>query len=425
MRRTMLTAVGALALLLPAAAQATPTITSVTPAKVTIGDAATISGTVDSLAAGEHVQLQQQIAGTWTQVGIASVTTAGGAWKVGFKPRSGGALKAVQTTGTFGESAPTSIAVAPKVLSARLVGGTVYPFLGTTAVWKVAPATYPNAKVRVNISIDGRAAGWTTGRIRGGTATVNVPTNGTGRFTFQLVLPKQAAFAQVGDKRLKFNVRTNSVGSGSSSMWVRSLRAGLQFRGFYTTSSGGFDARMGESVIAFHKAYGLSRSSSFNASDWTVLTKRAVAVSYPRAGAHIEIDKGRQILMQVKNGKPWMIIHVSTGRTGNTPAGTHKILWKGEWVPSFYETLLYKSMAFQGGFAIHGYPSVPTTPASHGCVRVPMWIAPRLYSVSPVGEAVYVYERGSGATVSVGRSGAADTPELTGADPATYGDEFP
>lgn len=29
--------------------------------------------------------------------------------------------------------------------------------------------------------------------------------------------------------------------------------------------------------------------------------------------------------------------------------------------------------------AIHGYPSVPAYPASHGCVRVPMWIAPSLF----------------------------------------------
>ena len=36
-------------------------------------------------------------------------------------------------------------------------------------------------------------------------------------------------------------------------------------------------------------------------------------------------------------------------------------------------------MYFLRGFAIHGYPSVPPYPASHGCVRVPMWIAQQLY----------------------------------------------
>jgi lipoprotein-anchoring transpeptidase ErfK/SrfK len=48
-------------------------------------------------------------------------------------------------------------------------------------------------------------------------------------------------------------------------------------------------------------------------------------------------------------------------------------------------------MTFHGNFAIHGYYSVPVYPASHGCVRVPMWLADWLYDRSFVGERVYVY----------------------------------
>ena len=36
---------------------------------------------------------------------------------------------------------------------------------------------------------------------------------------------------------------------------------------------------------------------------------------------------------------------------------------------------LYHPMYFLRGFAIHGYPSVPAWPASHGCVRIPLWLA--------------------------------------------------
>ncbi|MCW2924546.1 MAG: putative peptidoglycan binding domain 1:ErfK/YbiS/YcfS/YnhG, partial [Thermoleophilia bacterium] len=92
------------------------------------------------------------------------------------------------------------------------------------------------------------------------------------------------------------------------------------------------------------------------------------------------------------------------------------------YVPSLYGSLLYRSMAFQGAFAIHGYPSVPTTAASHGCVRVPMWIADTLYRRTPVGTPVLVYE-GPGATgASLGqRAGTAvDLPELSGVDVAPY-----
>jgi lipoprotein-anchoring transpeptidase ErfK/SrfK len=46
---------------------------------------------------------------------------------------------------------------------------------------------------------------------------------------------------------------------------------------------------------------------------------------------------------------------------------------------------------FKGGFAIHGYPSVPAYRASHGCVRIPMWIAPSLFSAHGLGTTVVVH----------------------------------
>jgi lipoprotein-anchoring transpeptidase ErfK/SrfK len=51
------------------------------------------------------------------------------------------------------------------------------------------------------------------------------------------------------------------------------------------------------------------------------------------------------------------------------------------WYPSY----------FLRGFAIHGYPEVPAYPASHGCVRVPMWLAPKLFERIPFGSSIYVY----------------------------------
>lgn len=52
---------------------------------------------------------------------------------------------------------------------------------------------------------------------------------------------------------------------------------------------------------------------------------------------------------------------------------------------------LYDPMYFTGGYAIHGNPSVPPFPASHGCVRVPMWLASVLYADTPYGQTVYVH----------------------------------
>jgi lipoprotein-anchoring transpeptidase ErfK/SrfK len=94
----------------------------------------------------------------------------------------------------------------------------------------------------------------------------------------------------------------------------------------------------------------------------------------------------------VRNGTVTGTLHVSTGATGNTPVGRWDVLWKA---PSTHTWLgpaiLYRTMTFHGGFAIHGFSPVPAYPASHGCVREPIWAANWTYEQTPVGTAVDVY----------------------------------
>ncbi|MCW2920414.1 MAG: ErfK/YbiS/YcfS/YnhG family protein [Thermoleophilia bacterium] len=415
---------GAAVLLVPSSAFAVPTITELTPATVQAGSSVVATGTVAPVAAGELVQLEQQLDGAWTKVGQLASTDAGGAWRVTFNPQVGGQVRATQLSTTGGSSAELAVQVAPKVLSAKLARGTIYPFLNARATWRVAPATYPDGRVTIDLSIDRRAAGTVQATIRHGIVTATIPTKGVGRFNAKLNLPARGGFAETSAATpLSFVVRGARVGSGSSRAWNTSLRAALRFRGVHVPGGSSFDSRMGESVIAFHKAYGRARTTTFEASDWKRLTRSAIAVRDRSAGLHIEIDKGRQILMQVRNGKPVMVVHVSSGATGNTPAGRWKVQWKGDWVPSLYGSLLYKSMAITGAYAIHGYPSVPTSPASHGCVRVPMWIAATLYRRSPVGTPIFIYEGPGTTRPSLGRGHRADVPELAGIDARRWADE--
>ena len=51
------------------------------------------------------------------------------------------------------------------------------------------------------------------------------------------------------------------------------------------------------------------------------------------------------------------------------------------------------SVYFHGGYAVHGYPSVPATyPASHGCLRVPIPNSHHIYSSVRLGETIFVYK---------------------------------
>ena len=99
------------------------------------------------------------------------------------------------------------------------------------------------------------------------------------------------------------------------------------------------------------------------------------------------------MLYVVRGGRVALIVPVSTaGIPGHfTPEGRFAIYRKVVGFDPSPLGTLFDPMYFTGGYAVHGNPSVPPYPASHGCVRVPMWIAPYLFQTNSYGETVYVY----------------------------------
>jgi L,D-transpeptidase catalytic domain/Putative peptidoglycan binding domain/PKD domain len=147
----------------------------------------------------------------------------------------------------------------------------------------------------------------------------------------------------------------------------------------------GFDTS--DAVVAFQKLHGLPRTGTTDARFWRALSVAHVPFArYP--GTHVEVSKELQVLLMVRNGEVTLVVPVSTGATGNTPLGVFHVYSK---VPGYNAKEMYYSSFFIGGFAIHGYHDVPYYPASHGCVRIPIWVATRVYSLIDYGTAVYVY----------------------------------
>jgi peptidoglycan hydrolase-like protein with peptidoglycan-binding domain len=142
-----------------------------------------------------------------------------------------------------------------------------------------------------------------------------------------------------------------------------------------------------DAVVAFQKLHGLPRTGSVDLRFWHGLQRAHV----PRpnyGGDHIEVSKERQVLFLVRDGHVTLVVPVSTGATGNTPVGLWHVYSK---VPGYNAKEMYYSSFFVGAFAIHGYHSVPPFPASHGCVRIPLWVAQRVYSLIYYGTPVYIY----------------------------------
>ena len=175
-----------------------------------------------------------------------------------------------------------------------------------------------------------------------------------------------------------------SLGSTGPSVWELERRlAGLHYA---VEVNGAFGDDDVEAVYAFQKVEGLVRTGTVDAAFWSRLA-HARTPSARYAGDHVEVDKTRQVLFVVRGGRVTQVVAVSTGATGNTPLGVWHVYRKVQG----FDWVLYYPSYFLRGFAVHGYPDVPPYPASHGCVRIPMWIAQTVYGEIAYGSAVYIY----------------------------------
>ncbi len=119
---------------------------------------------------------------------------------------------------------------------------------------------------------------------------------------------------------------------------------------------------------------------------------------------HVEVDVDRQVLMLVNEEGAVRVLPVSTGSDkafmdqgqtsiAYTPRGRFVVYDKTYgWENGDLGSVYYASY-ISGGVAIHGYLTVPTTPASHGCIRIPMFAAREVSRLLTVGTIVLVYDK--------------------------------
>lgn len=151
-----------------------------------------------------------------------------------------------------------------------------------------------------------------------------------------------------------------------------------------------------QAVMAFQKYNGLKASGSVDEATALALTtvaERPVSRSERdgdvRSGSMVEVDKDRQVLMILVNGRVEWVLNTSTGNgqwyleqnqkdptkweigQSITDSGRFKVnreRSEGWWAGDLGE--IYRPKYFNGGIAVHGSRSIPNYPASHGCVRV-------------------------------------------------------
>jgi lipoprotein-anchoring transpeptidase ErfK/SrfK len=173
---------------------------------------------------------------------------------------------------------------------------------------------------------------------------------------------------------------------------------------YYVTST---DGKAGPStrnaVMAFQKVNGLKVDGAVGPQTSEALSRPAKPRLRGGPPDRIEVDLTKQVLYFVQNDSLVRVMPVSSGngavyRTpsggrarANTPVGTFRIERRIRGVRVSDLGTLYNPLYFYQGFAIHGSNSVPSHPASHGCIRVTQADGVWLFARAPIGMPVIVY----------------------------------
>ncbi len=222
-----------------------------------------------------------------------------------------------------------------------------------------------------------------------------------GRFraTFDINHPGwyRASASYNGDAMSRGEARTEAkqtplpfLERGDENVFVRLLEQRLAELRYRILGIGGpYTKHTADAVVAFHKVQGMERVFTVSPKTWWALAKPyQPEPRFVWPDFHVEIDQSLQVLYTVRGGEVATISHVSTGKP-STPTydGKFHVYRK---VKGVYNSLYWPSY-FDGGRAIHGWESVPTYNASHGCIRFPFWNAIWIHHQTPIGTVIRIY----------------------------------
>ena len=186
---------------------------------------------------------------------------------------------------------------------------------------------------------------------------------------------------------------------------IRGAEYRLSDLGYWTGPVDGvFDEATRSALIAFQKWEGRPITGKLTADEFEAM--KNAFTPWPRDSGyqHVEVDIDRQVLMLVGEDGAIRVLPVSTGNdkqfmdqgqmsVAYTPRGRFVVYDKSYGWENGDLGSVYYANYISGGVAIHGYLSVPTTPASHGCIRIPMFAAREVSRLLPVGTIVLVYDK--------------------------------
>lgn len=203
-----------------------------------------------------------------------------------------------------------------------------------------------------------------------------------------------------------FSFSANEVSAQTSKKQLLEAEKLLSDLGYWVLKVDGIaDDSTGHALIAFQKVERRKRTGILNENELKAL--RLASRPTPKftgEATHIEVDITRQVLFLVnEKGIVTHILPISSGseqkyqqdgkwEIAHTPRGEFKIERQIHGVRKAPLGNLYNPNYFYKGVAIHGSNSIPTYPASHGCVRIPRFADKLFINMVSIGMKVYVFD---------------------------------
>jgi len=193
--------------------------------------------------------------------------------------------------------------------------------------------------------------------------------------------------------------------SGLTAAQIKEAEARLLKLGYWTgTVDGILDSASRSALIAFQKWEGRTITGELTPEELNAIRSASTPKAREAGYEHVEVDLDRQLLLIVDTEGSTRVLPVSTGSgkefldegqtsIGYTPRGRFIVYEKNVgWEQGPLGSLYYANY-ISGGVAIHGSRNVPTTPESHGCIRIPVFAAREVSKLMPVGTIVLVYDK--------------------------------
>lgn len=208
------------------------------------------------------------------------------------------------------------------------------------------------------------------------------------------VAAKHVATPQLGADstvRKSWKVSFPSLHRGQCGDVVVGFKKAMRKMGYIANSGRCYGGKTARGVLAYRKVNDMTRSMRAGAG----LVKKVFSgkggyeVRHPGAGEHVEAPLSKQVLVFAKGDKPFAIYPISSGKPSTPTVTGHFEFIRQE--PGYNSHGMYYSFYFYGGYAVHGYNSVPDYPASHGCLRTFIADQPEIYNRIFFGEDIFIW----------------------------------